>query len=104
MAQKDLKSVLQENRKFPPSAEFRRHATLDEQSLQALYDKAGDDYVGFWSDLAASQITWQKPFTIPLDDSRAPNYRWFTDGVLNVSYNCLDANLADRGSKLAIIA
>jgi acetyl-CoA synthetase len=104
MAQKDLKSVLQENRKFPPSAEFRQHATLDAKSLQAMYDKAGEDYIGFWADLANTEITWHKPFTIPLDDSRAPNYRWFTDGELNVSYNCLDANLADRGNKLAIIA
>src|SRR5262249_41309804 len=61
-------------------------------------------YVGFWSDLAASEISWMKTFSIPLDDSKAPNYRWFTDGQLNVSFNCLDVHLAARGDKVALIA
>jgi acetyl-CoA synthetase len=103
MAQKDIQSVLQEDRVFPPSAAFAKHATLKAAELQRMHDKAADDYVGFWADLAAAEIDWHRPFTVPLDDSRAPNYRWFTDGQLNVSHNCLDVHLASRADKVAII-
>jgi acetyl-CoA synthetase len=103
MAQKDIQSVLQEERVFPPSARFRKAAALDSGRLQAMYDKAAQDYVGFWADLAAAEIDWRKPFTVPLDDSNAPNYRWFTDGQLNVSHNCLDVHLRERGEKIAIV-
>jgi acetyl-CoA synthetase len=103
MAQKDIQSVLQEDRVFTPSAAFRRQATLKAAELQAMHDKAALDYVGFWADLAVAEIAWQRPFTVPLDDSRAPNYRWFADGQLNVSYNCLDVHLQQRGDKVAIV-
>ena len=103
MAQKDIQSVLQEDRVFPPSAQFRKHAALKAGELQAMYVKAEQDYVGFWADLARAEIVWHRPFTVPLDDSRAPNYRWFTDGQLNVSHNCLDVHLRDRGEKIAIL-
>jgi hypothetical protein len=43
--------------------------------------KAADDYVGFWADLATAEIDWHRPFTVPLDDADAPNFRWFTDGT-----------------------
>jgi acetyl-CoA synthetase len=103
MAQKDIQSVLQEDRVFPPSKAFVEHATLKAAELQRMYDKAASDYVGFWADLAVAEIDWKQPFTVPLDDSRAPNFRWFTDGQLNVSHNCLDAHLASRGDKIAVI-
>ena len=51
MAQKDIQSVLQEDRVFPPSAAVREHATLKAGELQRMYDKAARDYVGFWADL-----------------------------------------------------
>jgi acetyl-CoA synthetase len=103
MAQKDIQSVLQEARVFPPSAQFSKHAALKAGELSAMYAKAAEDYVGFWSDLALAEIDWHQPFTIPLDDSHAPNFRWFIDGRLNVSHNCLDVHLADRGDKVAIV-
>ncbi|HXI48384.1 MAG TPA: acetate--CoA ligase [Steroidobacteraceae bacterium] len=103
MAQKDIQSVLQEDRVFPPSAAFARHATLKAAELKRMHAKAADDYVGFWADLAAVEIDWHRPFTVPLDDARAPNYRWFTDGQLNVAHNCLDVHLAGRADKVAII-
>src|SRR5271167_821732 len=103
MAKKDIQSVLQEDRVFPPPAAFRKHATLNAAGLQAMHDKAGQDFVGFWADLAVAEIDWQRPFTVPLDDSSAPNYRWFADGRLNVSHNCLDVHLQSRGGKVAII-
>jgi acetyl-CoA synthetase len=103
MAQKDIQSVLQEDRVFPPSAQFRKRAALKAGDLEAMYAKAARDYVGFWADLAASEIDWHRPFTVAVDDTKAPNYRWFTDGRLNVSHNCLDVHQAERGRKTAIL-
>ncbi len=103
MAQKDIQSVLHEDRVFPPSAHFRRAATLQPKDLAALHARAAEDYVGFWSDLAVSEIHWHRPFSVPLDDTDAPNYRWFADGRLNVSYDCLDVHLAADAGKLAIV-
>ncbi len=103
MAQENIQSVLQELRVFPPPPKFTKHAVLKRSDLDAMYAKAAEDYIGFWSDLAVAEIDWHKPFTVPLDDSNAPNYRWFTDGQLNVSYNCIDVHLAARGDKPAIV-
>jgi acetyl-CoA synthetase len=103
MSQKDIKSVLHEDRVFAPSAAFRKQAGLKAAQLQGMYNKAAEDYVGFWADLAVEHIAWKQPFTVPLDDARAPNYRWFADGQLNVSHNCLDVHLATRGDKIAIL-
>jgi acetyl-CoA synthetase len=103
MADKDIQSVLQEDRVFPPTAQFRKAAALKADELQAMYVKAERDHVGFWADLARTEIEWRKPFTVALDADQAPNYRWFTDGRLNVSHNCLDVNLRERGGKIAIV-
>jgi len=103
VAQKDIQSVLHEDRVFPPSAQFKEHATLQPKDLAALHKRAAEDYVGFWADLAASEIHWHHPFSVPLDDTDAPNYRWFSGGRLNVSYNCLDVHLGIAGDKVAIV-
>ena len=103
MSERDLQSVLIETRKFPPRAEFAAKARVDAARLAALKQSAEADHVGFWGKLAHTEINWQKPFSVTLDDSRAPNYRWFTDGTLNASWNCLDRHLEKRGDKVAII-
>ena len=103
MAKKNIESVLHEHRVFAPPAQFARKATLKAEQLAAMHAKAAEDYIGFWADLAQAEISWHTPFTVPLDDGDAPNYRWFTDGSLNVSYNCIDVNLEARGDKTAII-
>ncbi|MDE2304658.1 MAG: acetate--CoA ligase [Gammaproteobacteria bacterium] len=103
MSQKSIQSVLQEDRVFPPSAEFRRAAAVDAAALEEMHRRAADDYVGFWAELANREISWRTPFSVPLDDSAAPNFRWFTDGSLNVSYNCLDVHLVERPDKVAIV-
>jgi acetyl-CoA synthetase len=103
MARKDIKSVLQEERLFAPVEKFRQQAALKANDLERMYAKAADDYVGFWADLAVEEIQWTRPFSVPLDDSDAPNYRWFADGQLNVSHNCLDVHLPTRGDKVAIV-
>jgi acetyl-CoA synthetase len=101
--QKNIESALQEARRFPPPAAFVARARLRLQELEAMRRKAQTDYLGFWADLARKSLYWHKPFTVTLDDSRAPNYRWFPDGELNVSWNCLDVHLEARGDKSAII-
>jgi acetyl-CoA synthetase len=103
VAKKNIESVLHENRVFKPPRHFAKRAVVGCAQLQAMHAKAAEDYVGFWADLAVAEIAWHKPFSVPLDDSDAPNYRWFADGQLNVCYNCVDLNLADRGDMTAII-
>ena len=68
MAHKDIQSVLQEDRVFPPSAKFVRQATLKAAELKRMYDRAAADYVGFWR-------------TSPLLKSRGiepSRFRWMT--------------------------
>jgi acetyl-CoA synthetase len=103
MAGKNIESVLLEERSFPPSPEFTARAGLKPADVQKLREEAAADPVGFWADLARKELQWQQPFTVALDSSEAPNYRWFADGRLNVSFNCLDVHLAERGHKTAII-
>jgi acetyl-CoA synthetase len=74
----------------------------------AAYDKlvaeAEADYSGYWSRLAREFLSWNTPFTKGLDESQAPFYKWFEDGTLNVSYNCLDRQVErGLGDKTAII-
>ncbi len=100
---KNIDSVLQETRTFEPPASFAKHAHINAEKLAELHTAAAADHVGFWADLAKEKIDWQTPFTTVLDDSNAPHYRWFTDGKLNLSYNCLDRHLEKRGDKAALI-
>ena len=103
MAEKNIQSVLHEDRVFTPPAHFSERAAPNAAELERMYDAAAKDYVGFWADLAVAEIVWHRPFSVPLDDADAPNYRWFTDGELNVSHNCLDVHLAHRADKVAIV-
>jgi acetyl-CoA synthetase len=103
MADKNIKSVLLEERTFPPPPEFVARARIKPADAEKLRRRAREDHTGFWAELAASELTWQKPFTKAFDDSDAPNYRWFTDGRLNASVNCLDIHLDERGHKTALI-
>lgn len=99
-----IESVLKENRVFEPSEDFKAHANVSGmEGYNALCEKANQDYEGFWGELAQELITWKKPFTQVLDESRAPFYKWFADGVLNISYNSIDRHLADKAGKTAII-
>jgi len=101
--QHNIESALIEKRVFAPPADFASRARLNATELAALQSRAAADNVGFWAELARQHLQWHKPFTQALDASRAPNYRWFTDGELNVSANCIDRHLAERGDKPAIL-
>jgi len=100
----NIESVLNERRVFEPSAEFVKQANVSGMAgYQALCDAATQDYAGFWAKLARETLLWKKPFTKTLDQSNAPFFKWFEDGELNVSYNCLDRHLASQPEKTAII-
>ena len=100
-----IESVSREHRLFPPSEQFTHHATISGMAAyEALCEEAALDYEGFWGRLARQHVLWREPFTQVLDESNAPFYKWFADGKLNVSWNCLDRNVdAGRGDKTAFI-
>jgi acetyl-CoA synthetase len=100
---RDIESALREKRSFAPPAKFAARARLKPRDVDALRRRAEADYTGFWAEQARTHLHWHRPFTQILDESSAPNYRWFGDGELNVSYNCLDAHLDARGDKRALI-
>ncbi len=94
-----------ENKLYLPSDATVRGAHV---SGMAAYDKlvaeAEADYEGYWARLAREFVAWKKPFTKVLDSSNAPFFKWFEDGTLNVSYNCLDRQVeAGLGDKVAIV-
>jgi len=100
----NIESVLNERRVFEPSAQFVMQANVSGMAgYKALSDAAAKDYAGFWAKLARETLLWKKPFTKTLDDSKAPFFKWFEDGELNVSYNCLDKHLATQPEKTALI-
>ena len=101
----DSTEIKAESRIFPPPAAFAATAAISGMdAYHALCKSAEDDYEGFWADLARENLHWHKPFSTTLDESNAPLYKWFDDGLLNVSYNCLDVNLQKgNGDKVAVI-
>ncbi len=98
-----IDSILNEERLFPPPEAFARSARIQADDLEALRRQGESDPIAFWASQARERIDWQTPFTETLDDSRAPHYRWFADGRLNVSFNCIDRHLPERADKTAIV-
>ena len=97
-SENEIANLLHENRRFPPSAEFAEQAIAGPK----LYDEAKADRLEFWAQQARN-LHWHKPFTKTLDWSEAPFARWFEDGELNVSYNCLDRHVeAGWGKRVAL--
>jgi acetyl-CoA synthetase len=99
----NIESILREKRTFPPSEAFSAAAHVQPAEYAALNAEAARDNVAYWGRLAREELRWHVPFTRILDDSKAPNFRWFTDGELNASFNCLDVHCNLRGDKPAII-
>ncbi len=88
-----------------PSDAFVKQATVSGMAAyEALCKKADADYEGFWAEQARRLISWKTPFTKILNQSDAPFFKWFEDGTLNASYNCLDRNIEKgHGNKTALI-
>ena len=100
-----IQSTLVENRIFPPSPETMQGARISGMlAYDALCAEAERDFEGYWARLGREQLQWDKPFTQTLDESNAPFYRWFADGELNASANCLDRHMGTPAeNKTAII-
>ena len=100
-----IESVLVENRVFPPSEATVKSARIGGMdAYRALCKEAEDDFEGFWARHAKENLVWNKPFTQVLDESNKPFYKWFADGQLNASANCLDKHIGTPvENKTAII-
>ena len=100
-----IETNLVETRVFPPPTGFVSQATIaGMDQYRALCAEAEQDYEGFWARRAREQVLWHKPFSRTLDASNAPFFKWFDDGELNVSYNCLDRHLGTPTEhKIAIL-
>ncbi|HVY19978.1 MAG TPA: acetate--CoA ligase [Bauldia sp.] len=85
-------------------AEWAKRAWVDDAKYKAMYARSVDDPNGFWAE-HGKRIDWIRPFTkVKNTDFHAPvSIKWFEDGSLNVSANCLDRHLAKRGDQVAII-
>ena len=89
-----IESVLIENRVFAPSSATVKAARISGMpAYEALCAEANRDFEGFWARQAREHVVWSKPFTRTLDESDAPFYKWFDDGELNASANCLDKHM-----------
>jgi acetyl-CoA synthetase len=94
---KAIENLLSENRSFPPPSEF----TAQANAQPGIHEEAASDPEAYWMKQALSRITWFKEPKEGLDDSNPPFYKWFSDGELNLSYNCLDRHLDDHGDQVA---
>ncbi len=89
---------------FPPEDLVKSAYVSGMDAYRKLCAEADSDYEGFWSRLARELLSWKRPFTRALNESQAPFFKWFEDGTLNASYNCLDRQVeAGLGGKTALI-
>ena len=99
-----IDNVMQENRLFPPSQEFASKASIGSlEQYQELYDRAKDDPEKFWDEIGKNELHWFEPYTKVLEGGTS-DVKWYVGGKTNISYNCLDANIAaGKGDLDAII-
>jgi len=99
-----IESVNNEHRVFYPNIDLSKKAYIsDLEQYQSICKKAKENYEGFWGDLANELLLWDKPFTKLLNQDSPPFFKWFEDGKLNASYNCIDRHLKTQPNKTAII-
>ncbi len=90
---------------YPVTPEWASRAWLDDAKYKALYERSVKDPEGFWAE-NGRRIDWIKPYTKVKNTSFGPgdvSIKWFEDGTLNVSANCIDRHLDTRGDQIAII-
>ena len=99
-----IESINKENRIFNPTNEIVKNANVSGmKSYNTLIKKFQNDYQGTWAELAKELLIWDKPFTKLLNEENPPFYKWFEDGKINASYNCLDRHLKNHPDKTAFI-
>ncbi|MCP6760327.1 MAG: AMP-binding protein, partial [Fischerella sp. CENA71] len=104
MSQIIINSILQEKRLFSPSLEFSENAHIKSlEDYRHLYEKAKANPEQFWAELAEQELHWFAKWDQVLD-WQPPFAKWFVNGKINISYNCLDRHLTTwRKNKAAII-
>ena len=94
------------NKVYPVSPEWASRAWIDDKAYRSLYERSIKDPVEFWGEMGR-RIDWIKPYTQVKNTSFGPSpdvsIKWFEDGTLNVSVNCIDRHLKTRGDQIAII-
>ena len=100
-----INNILEENRTFPPSKEFSNSAIVkSKKDLFDLREKARKNPIEFWDSYAKTEIDWFRPYETVLDGNKAPFFKWFPEGQLNITYNCLDRHIKNGlGDKNALI-
>lgn len=103
MAEANIESILQEKRLFPPNAEFSQNAHIKSaEDYQRLYDKAKSNPEAFWAELAEKELDWFQHWDTVLD-WQPPFAKWFVNGKINISHNCLDRHLTTANKNKAAI-
>ena len=99
-----IDTVMHETRLFPPPAEFSAESRIPSlEAYEALWNEAAADPTAFWEKLAKEELHWFEPFTQTLDWN-GHHAKWFVGGKTNISYNCLDKQIAEgRGDKTALL-
>lgn len=98
MSEPTIEDYYVEDRTFPPSDAFQKNALIADRSL---YEEAQENRLGFWARQARELVTWFEDFETVLEWD-LPFAKWFVEGKLNISYNCLDRHVeAGRGDKVA---
>lgn len=105
MSEKTIESLKNEQRTFDPPTEMREQAFVDQDRYRQACLKAVEDREGFWAERARELLHWQRDFKTVLEtDPDSKEYKWFSGGRLNASYNCLDRHLeSGRRNKAALI-
>ena len=102
-----ISNVMQEDRLFPPSPEFRQNSLIPSaEAYQELYDQAASNPEAFWAKLAKEELHWFQPFTKSFEQNpdQPHEVSWFGDGTTNVAFNCLDTHIDNGlGDKTAIL-
>jgi len=89
---------------FEPNREFSKNARIKNMcEYKEICAEVDDDYEGYWDKMAREKIDWFKPYDKVLDESEAPFYKWFINGKLNVTHQCIGRHLETRKNKAAII-
>ncbi len=100
-----INNILEEKRIFSPSKKFAENSNINTQEeLLSLKKQASDNPIKFWESFAKSELDWFEPFQTVLDNENAPFFKWFKEGKLNITYNCLDRHIKrGLGGKIALI-
>ena len=100
-----INNILEEKRIFSPSKKFAENSNIStHEELLNLKEQASDNPIQFWESFAKSELDWFEPFQTVLDKENAPFFKWFKEGKLNITYNCLDRHIKrGLGGKTALI-